>query len=100
MIAKVKSIQVTAQMVGAAGAVLAVLIVLFVAEVKKRSRLIDTASACMDGDQDECAIYDDEVVKTKAWKLNLAIKKLPMTNLLAEKLAGPPPAGFAWGKTF
>ena len=87
-------------MVGAAGAVLAILFAYFFAEVKKRSNLLDTASKCMDGDQDECAIYDEKVEKTSAWKLNMAIKNLPMTNLLAEKLAGPPPKGFAWGKTF
>jgi hypothetical protein len=66
-------------------------------EIKKRRELIASADACMDGDADECAVFDSKVAETAAWKLSAAQAKLPMTNALADKLGGAP-AGSPWAR--
>lgn len=69
-------------------------------EMVKRSNLIQAGEDCMSGSTDACEIYDDNVETTPLWKLKLALNKLASTNVLANKLAGPPPAGFKWGSTY
>jgi hypothetical protein len=83
----------------AAAALLAVCLV--ITESKKRAQLIEAGDACMTtGDEGQCEVYDSGIQKTPVWKLRMAIGKLAQTNLLADKLSGPPPSGFNWGKTY
>ena len=93
-------VRITAKVAVAAGGLLAAILAYVFIEVKKRANLIQTADKCMDGDEGECELYDEKVAATKNWKLQMALPKLPMTNFLAEKLAGPAPKGFEWGKTY
>ena len=83
----------------AAAAAAAVLVL--ATELKRRANLVATGEKCMDtGSDDACLAYDEGVEATPAWKLRLALPKLPTSNVLADKLAGPAPSGFTWGKTF
>jgi len=82
----------------AAAVVIGALCVL--SEVRRRAALIESGDKCMAGDDGECAVYDDKVDETPAWKLKMAVDKLAQTNILANKLAGTPPVGFTWGKIY
>ena len=79
-------------------AALALAFALVLIEIKKRLELIRAGDDCMSGDDDACELYDNSVEKTPIWKLRMAYNKLVQTNMLASKLAGPPPKGFEWGK--
>lgn len=67
------------------------------AELRRRKSVIQASEKCMD--TGECDPYDEKVESTSAWKLRLVSNRLMQSNLLADKLSAPPPAGFTWGKT-
>ena len=81
-------------------AVVAFVLALIRMELTKRDKVIQAGEDCMSGSDDACELYDASVDATPVWKLRLAINKLANTNLLANKLAGPPPAGFKWAGTY
>ena len=81
-------------------AALVLIVGLIGAELKRRKALISAGDECMLGDDAACASYDESVESTPVWKLRLSLSKLAQTNVLADKLSGPPPMGFTWGKTF
>ena len=84
--------------VGIVGGVAAAAALVLV-EIKKRDNLVESGEDCMLGDEEKCEAYDKGVDSTPTWKLKLAAPKLSLTNKLADKLGGAPPAGFEWGKT-
>lgn len=84
--------------VGMVGGVVAAAALVLV-EIKKRDNLVESGEDCMLGDEEKCEAYDKGVDSTPTWKLKLAAPKLSLTNKLADKLGGAPPAGFEWGKT-